>query len=138
MIVISSELVNRINKMKEMEEYISIVVDYKKEEEYIDIREKVLEDIKNLNSEFTGNDIGDILKIIDKEADEYYLYESDEVVEAMFPQDENNNNYIHSAFAWINSDNKIAWLLNCVLTEKEHYNAIDNVNDNYIISSILL
>lgn len=138
MIVISSELVNEINKMKEIEEYISIVVDYKKEEEYIDIREKVLKDIQNLNSEFTGNDIGDILKIIDKEADEYYLYESDEVVEAIFPQDENNNNYIHSAFQWINSDNKIAWLINCVLTEKEHYNAIDNVNDNYIISSILL
>ena len=129
--VITSELINRITQMNKMYKYISVVVDYDKEEEYSSMRNEIIEDLEKM--EFTPKDIDSILNIVDEEeAEQYYIYEPEEIIEMMFE----DNQLLISAFYWIEGKQQVNWLCLNVFHTREYYNAVDNLNDNYIISTV--
>lgn len=137
MIEITNGMVNKINKKHELYNEIRIFVDYEKEAEYSALQSEIYKNLQDLsNDEFSCGDIECLLNIVDTESDEYYIYTADEALECVYPEDDFI--MLHNAFNWIDSKQQIAWLCNFVFSEKLYYNHVNNLNDNYIISSIPL
>lgn len=133
---INKELIDKILELKKIYRDIKVVVDYKKEEVYIDLKEEIVEAINDISNEFTPNDIKSIIDAIYKDnLEEYYIYDKDELIEVLFPDCLKRNIIIKSAYQWIESNQKIEWVLNNVLTNKDDYNCCNNINDNYIITT---
>ena len=63
--IIKKDLAKRIMEVKELDSYISTVVDYSKEEEYSNKYDLLFRDLQNLNESFTNGDIRAILNIVD-------------------------------------------------------------------------
>ena len=112
--IIKKDLAKRIIEVKELDSYISTVVDYNKEEEYSNKYDEVVKDLQNLNYEFINGDIKAILNIVEEEKN-YYIYDKDEIIEVLFPLDDKKNELIVSAYSWIGDTNKIEWIINNVL-----------------------
>ena len=107
MITLNKDLAKRIIEVKELDSYISTVVDYYKEEEYSNKYDEVVKDI----------------------------------IEVLFPLDDKQNELIVSAYSWIGDTNKIDWIINNVLevpSSRYFYDKVDNLNDNYIISTVMM
>lgn len=140
MIILKKDLVKRIIEVKELDSYISTVVDYFKEEEYSNKYDSLIKDLQSLNYEFTNGDIKAILNIVDEEKN-YYIYDKDTIIEVLFPLDDKKNELIVSAYSWIGDTNKIEWIINNVLevpSSRYFYDKVDNLNDNYIISTVMM
>lgn len=140
MLKINKELSQKIINLKKLKDYIALFIDYKKESEYSNLLQEVTNDIQLINGNFSPKDIDSIINIV--EAPQiYYLYDTDDIVETLFPEGSKKNNYIKSAYYWIDLKKRIEWIINCVLevpSNKKYYDKVDNVNNNYIISSIKL
>ena len=55
--------------------------------------------------------------------------------------DDKKNELIVSAYNWIGDTNKIEWIINNVLevpSSRYFYDKVDNLNDNYIISTVMM
>ena len=140
MIILKKDLVKRIIEVKELDSYISTVVDYNKEEEYSNKYDSLIKDLQSLNYEFTNGDIKAILNIVDEEKN-YYIYDKETIIEVLFPLDDKKNELIVSAYSWIGDTNKIEWIINNVLevsSSRYFYDKVDNLNDNYIISTVMM
>ena len=140
MITLNKDLAKRIIEVKELDSYISTVVDYNKEEEYANKYNLLVKDLQSLNDEFTNGDIKGILNIVEEEKN-YYIYDKDEIIEELFPAGSKKNDLIISAYNWIGDTNKIDWIINNVLevpSNKYFYDKVDNLNNNYIISTVRL
>ena len=140
MITLNKDLAKRIIEVKELDSYISTVVDYNKEEEYSNKYNEVVKDLQSLNNEFTNGDIKGILNIVEEEKN-YYIYDKDSIIEVLFPLDDKKNELIVSAYSWIGDTNKIEWIINNVLevsSSRYFYDKVDNLNDNYIISTVMM
>ena len=140
MIILKKDLVKRIIEVKELDSYISTVVDYNKEEEYSNKYDSLIKDLQSLNYEFTNGDIKAILNIVEEEKN-YYIYDKDTIIEVLFPLDDKKNELIVSAYNWIGDTNKIEWIINNVLevpSSRYFYDKVDNLNDNYIISTVMM
>lgn len=134
MITINKELSGKIVKLEEVRSYISVVVDYKKEEEYINLQNDITKELETISDNFTPKDIDAIINIID-EPQTYYLYNTDDIIETLFPLEVGKSVFVKSAYYWIEEKNRIEWIVNNVLCDNKYYNIIDNVNDNYIIAT---
>ena len=99
LITLKKDLAKRIIEVKELNSYISTVVDYSKEEEYSNKYDSLIKDIQSLNSEFTNGDIKAILNIVDEEKN-YYIYDKETIMEILFPLDDKKNELIVSAYTW--------------------------------------
>lgn len=132
--IISNELVKKIIEVNDLEHYISIVVDYDKEDKYAEMSGEIYDELSK--EDFAPNDIEAIRNIIDYEAEEYYIYTADEALECIFPEEQNQ--MLWNAFSWIESHSKISWLCSFIFSEREYYDYVDNLNNNYIISRIPL
>ena len=140
MITLNKDLAKRIIEVKELDSYISTVVDYNKEEEYSNKYDSLIKDLQSLNYEFTNGDIKAILNIVDEEKN-YYIYDKETIIEVLFPLDDKKNELIVSAYSWIGDTNKIEWIINNVLevpSSRYFYDKVDNLNDNYIISTVMM
>ena len=140
MIILKKDLVKRIIEVKELDSYISTVVDYNKEEEYSNKYDLLVKDLQSLNDEFTNGDIKSILNIVEEEKN-YYIYDKETIIEVLFPLDDKKNELIVSAYNWIGDTNKIEWIINNVLevpSSRYFYDKVDNLNDNYIISTVMM
>ncbi len=134
MLKINKELSTKIIELEVLRSHIALIADYKKEEEYFNLHESINNSIQAINSEFTPKDISKIVYIID-ESIEYFLYSSDSIIEVLFPGGTKKNGLIQSAYNWIDEKNRINWIINNVLCDNKFYEVINNVNDNYIIST---
>lgn len=150
MLKINKELSEKIIKLEKVHSYISVVVDYKKEEEFSNLQNEITSDVENTfanNFEnYTNNDIAALINAIDQPI-EYFLYSSDDIIETLFPAhnyysaDVKKNHYIQSAYNWIEEKKRIDWIINNVLevpSSKKFYGNIENINDNYILSTMEL
>lgn len=144
MIKINTEVAAKIVKLKEINSYITLFVDYKKEEEYSNLQEEVFKEIENIFSSnfetYTNRDITGIIDSID-DIKEYYLYSRDDIIEVLFPSDIKYHKLLKSAYYWIEEKNRIEWIINNVLevpSSKKYYGNVENINDNYILSAIKL
>ena len=136
MIKISKELVKKINVMVELRDYLSIVVDYKKEAELSDLLIELNTKLYSLSNDFTNKDINCLINCLASENEQdFYLYDSDLIIETLFPAGSKKNSIIQSAYYWMDSKERIRWIVNNVLCDNKYYNIIDNVNNNYILSS---
>lgn len=136
MIKISKELVKKINVMVELRDYISIVVDYKKEAELSDLLTELNKELNSLCNDFTNKDINCLISCLAGENEQdFYLYDSDLIIETLFPAGSKINSIIQNAYYWMDNKERIRWIINNVLCDNKYYNIIDNINDNYILSS---
>lgn len=132
---VTSELIKKIAEMKKVRDYIHLIVDYKKEEEYEKLFEEVYDAIKKINNDFSPNEIKQLIDIVDMETNEYIIYDKDEIIELMFPPQTRANRIIQSAYNWIESTQKINWLVNNVFCDNKYYDSIFNLNDNFIVAT---
>ena len=126
MIILKKDLAKRIIEVKE--------------EEYSNKYDSLIKDLQSLNDKFTNGDIKAILNIVDEEKN-YYIYDKDTIIEVLFPLDDKKNELIASAYSWIGDTNKIEWIINNVLevpSSRYFYDKVDNLNDNYIISTVMM
>ena len=144
MIKIKSEVAAKIVKLKELNSYIAVVVDYKKEEEYSNLQEEVFKEVEKIFADnfeiYTNRDIAGIIDAIE-DINEYYLYSSDDIIETLFPANTKKDQLIKSAYYWIEEKSRIEWIINNVLevpSSKKYYGIVENINDNYILSTIEL
>lgn len=139
MIILNEELTKRIIEVNKLGGYIDIVYDPEKEEEYSK-NMQLIKDLLLLNNNLTLGDVNSIINIVEEEK-EYYIYDKDEIIEELFPAGSKKNDLIISAYNWIGDTNKIDWIINNVLevpSNKYFYDKVDNLNNNYIISTVRL
>ena len=140
MITLNKDLAKRIIEVNKLGGYIDIVYDLRKEEEYSNLRNQLIKDIYSLSDNLTLGDVNAIINIVEEEK-EYYIYDKDEIIEELFPAGSKKNDLIISAYNWIGDTNKIDWIINNVLevpSNKYFYDKVDNLNNNYIISTVRL
>ena len=142
MITINKNIIELAKEVKKVHDYIMIIVDYDKEEKYSNLLNELNNELYKLDKEnnLSPNDKDAIIQVLQESEDiqELYLYDSDEIIEVLFPDTIKKNSIIQSAYNWIESSKKIEWLIMNVFeapSSKEWYNVIDNINDDYIIST---
>lgn len=142
MITINKNIIELAKEVKKIHDYIMIIVDYDKEEKYSNLLNELSNELYKLDKEndLSPNCKDAIIQVLQESEDiqELYLYDSDEIIEVLFPDTIKKNLIIQSAYNWIESSKKIEWLIMNVFeapSSKEWYNVIDNINDNYIIST---
>ena len=89
-----------------------------------------------MGKNFTNKDISSLINCLAGEnGQDFYLYDECDIIETLFPAGSKKNSIIQSAYYWIDSKERIKWVINNILCDNKYYNIIDNINDNYILSS---
>jgi hypothetical protein len=143
MIKIDSNIINLVKEVKEVHDHITIFIDYDKEEKYSDLKDKLSGELDKLNEDLSPNDKDGIIQVIQESENvqRFYLYDRDEIIEILFPLGTGKDSIIKSAYNWIEPTSRIEWIMLNVLdvaSSKKYYGKVDNINDNWILSSIKL
>lgn len=136
MIHITEEMISNIKKLEELNSYISIVVDYKKEETYSNMFSELHTAIEKLNPLFTPGDISGLFQSVESYTKELYLYTYSEILDIFYC----GNSILKSSVEWMAENNRIDFLLlNGKLAENAYLNdLLVNINNSYIASPIKL
>lgn len=135
MIKINKELVQKINGFEQLKNYLNAVVDYEKEEQLNVLHCEIFVELQIMNNNFTDRDISQLIAVLtDEEANDFYLYDNEEIIEVLFPSIGKKNCIIQNAYYWIDSKSRIEWIINNVLCDNKYYEIINNINDNYLLS----
>lgn len=136
MITIGKDLVKKCIEYKKLRDYLKVVTDLKQEEKLIQKQDKLYEEVQKLNNEFTQRDINEIISSLafEEVEENFYLYNQDNIIETLFPSIGKKNNYIQSAYYWIDEKCRIDWIFNNVLCDNKYYDVVENINYKYILS----
>lgn len=136
MIQITEEIIKNIKKLEDLNSYISVIVDYKKEEEYTNLFTELHRSIEEINPEFTPGDISAIWGAVEGYTKEMYLYTYSDILEMFY----GGNKILKASLEWLDVKTRVAFLLaNGKLAENSYLNdLLVNINDNYIASPIKL
>lgn len=99
------------------------------------LNDKIEKELESVIPTFALNHILHILKCKIEEPKEYYLYDSEEIIEVLFPDVSNKNTIIQSAYNWIPCTDRLTWIVNNVLCANYYYDKIDVISNSYLIST---
>ena len=113
MITINKNIIELAKEKSKIYSHIMVVVDYDKEGKYSNLLNELSNELYKLDKEndLSPNDKDGIIQVMQESEDiqEFYLYDSDEIIEVLFPDTIKKNSYIQSAYNWIESKNRIEW-----------------------------
>ena len=145
MIKINKEIINSMVEVYKLEKYLNIIVDYEKEDELTRKKRNLVTQFSNFYNTNTIDTLIQVVNEIDNinDIEQLYIYEPDDIIDVFFDDTINisfKNNIITSLFYWLENDQtKVRWIeynLFCLASNKELYDKVFNVNDNYFLSTI--
>lgn len=136
MIHITEEMVKNMKKLESLNSYISVVADYKKEEEYSNLFSILHDSLNELHPELSNGDTSALFESVEDYTKELYLYTYSEILDIFYC----SNRILKSSIEWMDEKVRIEFLLlNGKLAENAYLNELlVNINDNYIASPIKL
>lgn len=137
MIILEKALVEKIIGYHKLSDYLAVVVDYKGEEKLIDLRNEIEVELLRKSNDGAEFSVGQVIDCFgaDDEAEDRYLYNQNEVIEELFPDFSKKNRIIQSAFHWIPFNEKLDWILLNVLCENKHYDKVEKINVDYLMTT---